>query len=103
MARGSKPGEHRGGRKPGIPNKKTFEIVEKLEALKCDPIQGMAKLALDPKNTPELRGKMFSELAQYVFPKRKAIEHKGIPPGGVVALTLDQVVSEIRTLREKNA
>jgi len=37
----------------------------------------MAKMALDEGNTPELRGRMFSELAQYIAPKRKAIEHSG--------------------------
>jgi hypothetical protein len=31
--------------------------------------------------TPELRGKMAAELAQYISPKRKAIEHTG-PEGG---------------------
>src|SRR6516164_8928615 len=28
MPRGSKPGEHRGGRKPGTPNKRTTELAE---------------------------------------------------------------------------
>src|SRR5262249_33678984 len=28
MPRGSKPGEHRGGRKPGTPNKRTTELVQ---------------------------------------------------------------------------
>ena len=37
----------------------------------------MARLAMDPENSPELRGRMYSELAQYVYPKRKAIEHSG--------------------------
>ena len=34
---------------------------------------------------PELRGKMFAELAQYIAPKRKAIEHSpgdGVSKGG---------------------
>jgi len=42
--------------------------------LNCDPIEGMARLAMDANNTSELRGRMFAELAQYVAPKRKAIE-----------------------------
>ncbi len=37
----------------------------------------MARIALDDQNSPELRGRMFSELAQYIAPKRKAIEHSG--------------------------
>jgi hypothetical protein len=45
--------------------------------LRCDPITCMAKLAMDKSNAPELRGRMYAELAQYVAPKRKALEHSG--------------------------
>ena len=65
------------GRQKGTPNCKTVEVEEKLAALGCDPIEGMARLALDENNSPELRGKMLSELAQYILPKRKAVEHSG--------------------------
>jgi hypothetical protein len=37
----------------------------------------MARLAMDKANPPELRGRMFAELAQYIAPKRKAVEHSG--------------------------
>jgi hypothetical protein len=77
MARGRKTG----GRTAGTPNKRTAEVVERLEALGCDPIEGMARLAMDAANAPELRGRMFSELAQYVAPKRKAIEHSAADGG----------------------
>ena len=70
-------GAKTGGRKKGTPNKRTQEVIDKLADLDCDPITGMAKIALDEKNPPELRGRMFSELAQYIAPKRKAIEHTG--------------------------
>ncbi len=76
-------GRRIGGRQKGTPNKATADISARLEALGCDPIAGMARLALDEANSPELRGKMFSELAQYVAPKRKAIEHSAEP--GTVA------------------
>jgi hypothetical protein len=65
------------GRKKGTPNRITREAAERLEDLGCDPIEGMARLAGDTKNTPELRGRMYAELAQYVYPKRKAVEHSG--------------------------
>ena len=73
MATGNKTG----GRKKGTPNKRTQEVTDKLASLDCDPIEGMAKIAADEQNSPELRGRMFSELAQYIAPKRKAIEHSG--------------------------
>jgi hypothetical protein len=76
---GSKPGERRGGRQRGAPNKRTLDVIERLAALHCDPITGMARIALNKKNSVELRAKMFTELAQYVAPKRKALEHPAEP------------------------
>ncbi len=72
-----KKGERHGGRAKGTPNKRTVEIQEKLAVLKCDPLEGMARLAMDEDNSPELRGRMYAELAQYIAPKRKALEHSG--------------------------
>ncbi|MDN3987022.1 hypothetical protein [Zwartia vadi] len=68
-------GKKTGGRLLGTPNKKTVEIKDRLASMGCDPIQGMADLAMDANNTAELRGRMYAELAQYVAPKRKAVEH----------------------------
>ncbi len=63
-----------GGRVKGTPNKRTLDVVLRLENIGCDPIEGMAKLAMDSTNSPELRGRMYSELAQYIYPKRRAAE-----------------------------
>ena len=63
-----------GGRKPGTPNKQTKAIARKLAKLGCDPIEGLAKIALDPKTEPTLKVRCFAELAQYVYPKRKAVD-----------------------------
>jgi hypothetical protein len=67
-------GKKTGGRSRGTPNKRTVEVAERLAALGCDPIEGMAHLAMDVANPPELRGRMFAELAGYVAPTRKATE-----------------------------
>jgi hypothetical protein len=67
-------GQKTGGRKKGTPNRRTAEVVERLAALDCDPLAGMAALAMDEVNAPELRGRMYAELAQYLYPKRRAIE-----------------------------
>jgi len=100
-----------GGRAKGTPNKKTQDVIDRLKELNCDPIEGMAKIAMNacpclsceekgfiiitPENPEdkevcpncdgsgkltaslELRGQMYKELAQYVAPKRKAIEVTG--------------------------
>jgi len=73
MAQGRKTG----GRQRGTPNRATRDVAERFQALGCDPIEGMAALAMDPSSPPELRGRMYSELAQYIAPKRKAVEYSG--------------------------
>jgi hypothetical protein len=45
MPRGSRPGEHRGGRKPGIPNKATRDIRELAQVYTTEAVQELAKLA----------------------------------------------------------
>ena len=63
------------GRPKGVKNKRTLEVAERLAKIGCDPILGMARIARDKKAPMELRGRMFAELAQYIAPKRRAIEH----------------------------
>jgi hypothetical protein len=66
-----------GGRKRGTPNKKTVAVQEQMEQLGFDPIESMIKIcnqAMTDKNY-SLAGQMAKELAQYVYPKRKAVEH----------------------------
>lgn len=67
-------GKKTGGRVAGTPNRRTVEVQERLRELDCDPIEGMARIAMDERNAPELRGRMFAELAAYLAPKRRAIE-----------------------------
>ncbi len=69
-------GRKTGGRQAGTVNKRTQDVIDKLDRLKCDPIEGMAliaKKAFEEGNLP-LAGQMFKELAQYVAPKRKAVQ-----------------------------
>ena len=66
-----------GGRKSGTPNKKTIAVQEQMERLGFDPIESMIEIcnqAMTEKNYA-LAGQMAKELAQYVYPKRKAVEH----------------------------
>jgi len=73
-------GRKTGGRLAGTPNRTTRDVQELLESLGCDPIEGMARIAMNPKVRLEVRARMFAELAQYVYPKRKAVEHGGAGP-----------------------
>ena len=68
---GARPGA---GRPKGQANKRSKEISDRLEQLNCDPIEGMAMIANDTSLDHGLRLTAFKELAQYVAPKRKAVD-----------------------------
>jgi hypothetical protein len=70
-------------------NKRTRDVVDKLAALGCDPIAGMARIAMNKKNPVALRARMFAELARYVAPKRKAVEHSA--DGGMLEAFLARI------------
>jgi hypothetical protein len=70
MARGYKTA----ARTSGTPNRKTQAIIDRLDALGCDPIEGMAKITMDVIIEIGIRAQMYKELAQYVAPKRKTVE-----------------------------
>ena len=52
-----------------------YELV--VAVMGADPIQVMAEIMMDESADRGLRGKMASNLAEFVFPKRKAVEHEG--------------------------
>ena len=93
MPAGSKPGEHRGGRIAGTPNKVTQESVDRIdEVMKkhdCDPLEAMILIGKEAWSQGDLKlaGKMFKELAQYVAPKRRSIEIRGSSEQEVVTFT----------------
>lgn len=103
-ARGPQPGC--GGRTKGIPNKKTQDLADLIEAA-CpgfNPVIAMAKIAhlgtinsfvpdeqgqyhwVTERIGTEHRAKCLTEVAQYIAPKRKAVEHSGeiATSGGVL-------------------
>lgn len=78
----------------------SLTVLETLQELGHDPIRGMVDLAIDPETSPELRGKMNAELAKYVYPQRKAIEHSG-PGGSAITIDLlDKIAADARRRRE---
>ena len=91
MAKGFKSG----GRKAGTRNKRTLAVVDRLEALGCDPIGGMVEIAKEAHRGGDLAlaGQMYKELAQYVHPKRKAVE-LNTGPQETLPFTIELVAPE---------
>lgn len=103
-----------GGRGKGTPNKDTQTLQEKAKELGCDPFVVLMHFAkgdyealgyreYETKTfkdgstcemltiSPELRQKSASDAAQYLYPKRKAIEHSGSIDG---AYTVEDFIRE---------
>lgn len=73
-------GRKTGGRKKGTPNKDKDELLKLIEESGCDhPLQGLGRIAYLAFRDGDyaLAKDCYKELAQYVAPKRKAIEHSG--------------------------
>jgi len=89
------------GRKPSEDSKRIAGLaITAMQKHGCDPIEGMVLIAMNKENPAGLRGRMFSELAQYIHPKRRAIEMSG-PEGAAVELNInirEQILSRIAGL-----
>lgn len=104
---GRNPGEKFGGRVKGTPNKATQDLLAKAEELGVDVFHTMLLYAkgdfkalgypefevkgyskdgdelLERTIAPELRAKMASDCAKYLYPVRRAVEHSG-PEGAPI-------------------
>ena len=73
------------GRKKGVKGKRVTlpvilsrDVSARLAELGCDPIEGLALLAMDDNVEDAIRRMAFADLASFVYAKRKAIEHTGL-------------------------
>lgn len=98
MPRGSAPGERRGGRQKGTPNKKTQAIQDKLDSIGLDVFESMAQIAVQAKAEGDMQTALtaLKELAQYIAPKRKAVEvaaEVSGPEGGPIEVSRIELVA----------
>jgi hypothetical protein len=87
-----------GGRKKGTPNKASMPIAEICEKLGCNPAEVLIEFC-SHKN-PIYRLQASKELANYLYPKRKAIEHSG-EIGGPGQLSDDELDRRIQSLMKE--
>lgn len=85
----------------------TREVSERLEVLGLDPISGLARIGIRAEAAGELAiaKSCYAELAQYVYPKRRAVEHSG-PGGGPIPISADpfeSITRELSRLAERSA
>lgn len=82
MARGGK--REGAGRRAGVPNKRTQETAERVEASGLTPLDYMLGIMRDETMTTESRFEAAKAAAPYVHAKLASIEHQGKDGGPLV-------------------
>ena len=83
---GSRPGERRGGRQKGTPNKATAKKQAEIAETGETPLDYMIRVMRDKTVEHDRRDKMAAAAAPYVHSKLAAIEHTG-KDGGAIETT----------------
>src|SRR5690348_2865607 len=83
MPRGSKPGERRGGRAKGTPNKASAARQKRVSEGGITPLDYMLKVMRDRKADASRRDDMAKAAAPYVHPRLATNTHQG-PTGGPI-------------------
>lgn len=95
MPRGSKPGERRGGRQKGTPNKATADIKALASVYSRDAVGTLAAIMADAEKPPAARVMAAKELLDRAH--GKAPQAITGADGGDLALTIKTIVHEHRS------
>lgn len=68
-------GKKTGGRSAGVPNRKTQSLIQMCEDMNFCPFEAMLTIAKDSEHKDSAM--MLKEVATYLYPKRKSLEHSG--------------------------
>ncbi len=85
MSRGSQPGERRGGRQKGTPNKRTARDKAEMKASGEMPLDYMLRIMRDPKAEPSRRDDMAKAAARFCHAALSTLSVGG-PEGGPIEI-----------------
>lgn len=87
------------GRQKGTKNNATLSVEERLAAMNCKPLEGLAEIAKQAKAKGDLNlaTTCYKELCKYVHPQRKAVEHTGSIDGNHVAKVVYEIIDGNKT------
>lgn len=93
-----------GGRKKGIPNKKSVAVAEAIEASGLTPLEFMIQCMRNGAMPEDFRLDAAKAAAPYVHPKLTSVELRGDPNAPIEHhLTIDAFTSRISRLAARNA
>ena len=67
------------GRKKGVPNSDKKELIDRIHSKYPNfcPIEAMIEVAKDKEESTTIRIQANREIAKYIYPQLKAVEHSG--------------------------
>jgi hypothetical protein len=83
------------GRQIGTPNRKTSELIQLCDEKGINPFAALLELAKHEQ--PELRLSALKEICQYLYPKRKALEHSGDINNPFADKSYDELKAMVKT------
>lgn len=86
---GARPGA---GRKPGVPNKRTAEITEAIEASGLTPLAYLTSLYRDESNETAIRFEAAKAAAPYVHARLASVELAGKDGGPIQVSKVERVI-----------
>lgn len=89
-----KPRPPNAGRKKGTPNRKTQDLEDLCAAKGINPFELL--LEFTGPAPLEIRFAALKEICQYLYPKRKAIEHSGEITNPYMALSLEELEKKVK-------
>ena len=99
---GSKPGERRGGRKHGTPNRASTARQAEVAASGITPLDYMLKVLRDENADPRQRFEAAKAAAPYVHPKLANIQHANDPDNPLNSVTDADRIAVIKAFLAAN-
>ena len=99
---GSKPGERRGGRKRGTPNRASAARQAEVEASGITPLDYMLKVMRDENADPHQRFEAAKSAAPYIHPKLANIQHGSDPDNPLNTVTDADRIAVIKAFLAAN-
>jgi hypothetical protein len=85
-----------GGIKKGGHHKITSELRALLDELGCNPIEGLALIAMNEQNPVEVRRRAYADLGRYIHPQLQSVEFSG-PAGGPIQHEHSHAVEDLES------
>jgi len=95
------PGRQKtGGRKKGVPNRKSLDFAKRLEELGVDPVKEIANRISSLNDADAVSA--YSQLLPYLYPKRKSVEAEiTLSPETVASMSDQDLIAKAKELIEE--